>query len=110
MKQKLLNKLLTLALFILGGALFSPAWGTVSNGDVFERISSVTELSDGDEIIFVNQAETYACGTTQNTNNRTPVSISVSNHQYTYTSTDNVQVFVVKINNSGQYGANSSCS
>ena len=108
MKQKLLNKLLTLALFILGGALFSPAWGTVSNGDVFERISSVTELSDGDEIIFVNQAETYACGTTQNTNNRTPVSISVSNHQYTYTSTDNVQVFVVKINNSGQYGFHTS--
>ncbi|MBQ2073751.1 MAG: hypothetical protein II463_03555, partial [Bacteroidaceae bacterium] len=27
MKHKLLNKLLTLTLLILGGALFSPAWG-----------------------------------------------------------------------------------
>lgn len=79
-------------------------WGAVSNGDVFERISAVGDLSDGDEIIFVNQAETYACGTTQNTNNRTPVAISVTGHEYTYSSSDNVQVFVVKINASGKYG------
>ena len=79
-------------------------WADVSNGDVFERISAVGDLEDGDEIIFVNQAETYACGTTQNTNNRTPVSITVSNHSYTYASSDNVQVFVVKINDNGKFG------
>lgn len=73
------------------------AWA-VSAGDVFERISAVGDLSDGDEIIFVNQAETYACGTTQNTNNRTPVAISVSDHSYMYAAKDNVQVFVVKTN------------
>ena len=70
----------------------------VSNGDVFERISDATSLADGDEVIFVNQAETHACGTTQNTNNRTPVSITVTDHTYTYSSSDNVQVFVVKKN------------
>lgn len=82
----------------------SSALADVSNGDVFERISAVGDLADGDEIIFVNQAETYACGTTQNTNNRTPVSIDVTDHKYTYESSDNVQVFVVKINGSGNFG------
>ncbi len=76
----------------------------VSNNDYFIRISSVSDLNDGDEIIFVNQAETYACGTTQNTNNRTPVEITTSNHSYTYSSNDKVQVFVVKKNSSGKYG------
>ena len=79
------------------------AWA-VTDRDVFTRISSQDELSDGDEIIFVNQAETHACGTTQNTNNRTTVSISVSDHSYTYASSDNVQVFVVKTNSNGQFG------
>ena len=79
-------------------------WADVSNGDIFERISSVSDIENGDEIIFVNQAETYACGTTQNTNNRTPVAITVTDHSYTYASSDNVQVFVVKINNDGKYG------
>jgi len=73
-------------------------------GQTFTRISTVTELADGDEIIFVNQAETYACGTTQNTNNRTPVAITTSSHSYTYSASDNVQVFVVRINSSGKYG------
>ncbi len=73
-------------------------------GQTFTRISSVSDLADGDEIIFVNQAETYACGTTQNTNNRTPVAITVSNHSYNYSSYDKVQVFVVRINSSGKYG------
>lgn len=82
----------------------SSALADVSNGDVFERISAVGDLADGDEIIFVNQDETYACGTTQNTNNRTPVSIDVTDHKYTYKSSDNVQVFVVKINGSGNFG------
>ena len=83
-----------MVLALLGG-VSAGAWA-VSAGDKFTRISAISELSDGDEIIFVNQAETYACGTTQNTNNRTPVSITVSDHSYTYASSDNVQVFVVK--------------
>lgn len=72
----------------------------VSNNDVFSRVSSASDLADGDEIIFVNQAGTYACGTTQNTNNRTPVAITTSSNSYTYNSSHNVQVFTVKKNGS----------
>lgn len=92
--------MLLLILFIVGAGR---AWA-VSAGDTFVRISSASDLSDGDEIIFVNQAESHACGTTQNENNRTPVPISVSGHSYTYASKDKVQVFVVKINTYGKYG------
>ena len=73
-------------------------------GQIYSRVSSVSDLADGDQIIFVNQDETYACGTTQNTNNRTPVAITVSNHTYSYSAGDNVQVFTVKVNSSGKYG------
>ena len=100
MKQKLLNmftlKVWMLLIMTLGGIHGATA-------DVFTRISSINELADGDKIIFVNQAETHACGTTQNTNNRKPVSITVTDHSYTYLVNDNVQVFTVKIN-SGKYG------
>ena len=94
MKKLLLKTILLLFALVAGS---TTSWA-VSNGDVFERISDATSLADGDEVIFVNQAETYACGTTQNTNNRTPVSITVTDHTYTYSSSDNVQVFVVKKN------------
>lgn len=83
----------------VGAAMSNPKVNpvyAVANGDLFERISAVGDLADGDEVIFVNQGETYACGTTQNTNNRTPVAITTSNHAYTYDSEDSVQVFVVK--------------
>ncbi len=73
-------------------------WGAV-NGDLFERISAAPSAND--EVIFVNQAETYACGTTQNTNNRTPVAITTSSNQYIYNSSNSVQVFVVKTNTVG---------
>lgn len=73
-------------------------------GQIYSRISSASDLADGDQIIFVNQDETHACGTTQNTNNRTPVAISVSNHTYSYNAGDNVQVFTVRVNSSGKYG------
>ena len=72
-------------------------------GQTFTRISAASDLSDGDEIIFVNQAGTYACGTTQNSNNRTPVAITTSSNSYSYKSSDNVQVFIVKVNGSN-YG------
>ncbi len=94
MKKLLLKTMLLLFALVAGS---TTSWA-VSNGDVFERISDATSLADGDEVIFVNQAETHACGTTQNTNNRTPVSITVTDHTYTYSSSDNVQVFVVKKN------------
>ena len=99
MKQKLLNslRLRVCALVALLLCATGSAWA-VSAGDTFTRISSIAELSDGDEVIFVNSTEAYACGTTQNTNNRTPVSITTSDHSYTYAAKDNVQVFVVKIN------------
>ena len=66
-------------------------------GQTFKLISS-NILSDGDEIIFVNSSENLTCSTTQNTNNRGTVSISTSNHAYTKTNSDNVQVFTVKTN------------
>lgn len=91
-----------LTLIILCSIGIGNVWG-VTNGDVFTRISSVSDLSAGDEIIFVNQAETYACNTTQNNNNRSASSISTSNHSYTYNSSHGIQVFVVKIYN-GNYG------
>ena len=94
MKKLLLKTMLLLFALVAGS---TTSWA-VSNGDVFERISDATSLADGDEVIFVNQAETHACGTTQNTKNRTPVSITVTDHTYTYSSSDNVQVFVVKKN------------
>ena len=90
-------------LFTLG---VGQMWGA-ENGDTFARISNASDLSDGDEIIFVYQTGTYACGTTQNTNNRTPVAITTSSNSYSYKSTDNVQVFVVKVNGSN-YGFHTS--
>lgn len=77
-------------------------WGTVNNGDLFERISA--NPSADDEVIFVKQSGDGACGTTQNTNNRNRVSITTSSNQYIYDSSDAVQVFVVKTNASGQFG------
>ena len=78
----------------------------VTDGDVFTRISNASDLADGDQIIFVNQAETYACSTTQNSNNRGTSAITTSSHTYTYDSEDAVQVFTVKISssNSSYYG------
>ena len=82
--------------------LFTLGVGTML-GQTFTRISAASDLSDGDEIIFVNQDGTYACGTTQNNNNRTPVAITTSSNSYSYKSSDNVQVFIVKVNGSN-YG------
>lgn len=76
-----------------------------AGGDlVYERVSSVGALADGDKIIFVNQNEDYSCSTTQNTNNRAIVPIVTLDHQYIYNSDDNVQVYTVKINASSEYG------
>ena len=86
------------ALFAMLALGVGNAWG-----QTFTRISSANDLVDGDEIIFVNQAGTHACGTTQNTNNRTPVAITTSDNSYSFKSADNVQVFVVKKNGSN-YG------
>ena len=101
LKQHQLHIILLLLALVLAGAETA---GAASDNDVFTRISSVSNLSDGDEIIFVNQEETHACGTTQNTNNRTPVAIITNNHTYTYSSDDKVQVFVVKTNSNGKFG------
>ena len=100
MKEKIRTMVMGLRKVIMIGLMVIVSVGegmAAINGDVFERISSVGAIEDGNEIIFVNQAETYACGTTQNTNNRTPVAITTSSHKYTYNTSDNVQVFVVKI-------------
>ena len=81
------------ALFAMLALGVGSAWA-----QTFTRISSASDLADGDEIIFVDQAGTYACGTTQQTNNRTLVAIETNDNSYSYQSSDNVQVFVVKKN------------
>lgn len=88
-------------MLILATIISSSMWGAV-NGDVFTRISSVSDLAAGDEIIIVNQAETHALSTTQNSNNRGRASITVSSHSYTYNTSHGVQVLTVSIN-SGKY-------
>ena len=81
------------ALFAMLALGVGNAWA-----QTFTRISSASDLADGDEIIFVDQAGEYACGTTQQTNNRTLVAIKTNDNSYSYQSSDNVQVFVVKKN------------
>ena len=81
------------ALFAMLALGVGNAWA-----ETFTRISSASDLADGDEIIFVDQAGEYACGTTQQTNNRTLVAIETNDNSYSYQSSDNVQVFVVKKN------------
>lgn len=74
-------------------------------GNRYERISSAESLSAGDYIVFVNQDETYACGTTQNTNNRTPVVVTTSNHSFVKAANDNIQEFkLIAGATNGQYG------
>lgn len=77
---------------------------TTPGSAIFTRVDAVKDLEDGDEIIFVNQAETYACAMRQDANNRAIKPITVSSHTYTYVPSDSVQVFTVKINASSQYG------
>ena len=88
--------------FAVGGVKAPAETKAVVAGNIFRRISALNELTDGSEIIFVNQAGTYACGTTQNENNRTPVSITTDSNEYVYSSSDNVQVFTVKTNTINQ--------
>ena len=76
-----------------------------ATGDTYAKVTNASDLKDGDLIIFVKQDGTQACGTTQNTNNRTPVNISLTNSKYIKTASDNVQEFVVKAGStSGQFG------
>ena len=81
------------ALFAMLALGVGNAWA-----QTFTRISSASDLADGDEIIFVDQEGEYACGTTQQSNNRTLVAIETNDNSYSYQSSDNVQVFVVKKN------------
>lgn len=76
-----------------------------ATGDTYAKVTSASDISGGDTVIFVNQDGTYACGTTQNTNNRTPVGITLKNNKYTKTDSDNVQEFtVIAGSTSGQFG------
>lgn len=80
-------------------------WGD----ETFTRVTDLSQLSDGDVVILVNNAangvSAYAMSTTQNTNNRgrTAVTISASG-TITLTSGHSVQLLTLKINASGQYG------
>ena len=75
-------------------------------GDTYERVSSANDISDGDYIIFVNQAETYASSQTQNNNNRGMVAIqNVSNHTLSIPNDSTIQEYlVVEGETDGQFG------
>lgn len=113
-----MNKLFTKIAAIVLGATMATGVGVAvasntresteayaATGDIYEKVTSASDIADGDLVIFVNQDGTQACGTTQNTNNRTPVNITLSDSKYTKTSSDDVQEFAVKAGStSGQFG------
>ena len=85
--KRLLAMLLTVCMVL---AMLPTAVLTASaanTGDKFVKVTSLSDLAVGDEIIFVNTAGTYAMSTTQSTNNRSLTSVSASDGTYTYAST-----------------------
>ena len=62
-------------------------------GDSFALVTNVNQLSSGDEIIIVNTGGSKAMSTTQNSNNRGAVDVSVSNNKIT--SVTGLQVLIL---------------
>ena len=90
----------------------------VENAVAYKLVKNINELSAGDEIIIVNNAESAALSTTQNSNNRGMASVSIENEQIEFLSSD-VQVielvtgtvsntFGFKVDSKYLYAANSS--
>lgn len=70
----------------------------ISNGDYFKKVTSLSDLVDGDEVIITNSGGTVALSTTQNNNNRGQASISGSSglFQYSTTTHSSVQILTLK--------------
>ena len=70
----------------------------------YQQVSKVSELSDGDEILFVSKDGTKAMSTTQNTNNRGSADVTADNGIISLTSNQTtVQVVKLEGSNSGWY-------
>lgn len=78
--------------------------------DDYQRVTDLSQLSDGDQVILVNNAangsaSAYAMSTTQNSNNRGRTSVSISSGGViTLTGAHSVQILTLKINAAGKYG------
>ena len=65
---------------------------------IYEKVTSVSNISAGDRVIFVNSADTHALGDLNKTSGGfgSPVEISVSNSKITLLATTTVTQFVVE--------------
>ena len=113
MKNNFITKIIgaTLAFaMMIGGAVGINATKqakevNADTGDTYTLVTSASSIVDGDYVIFVKQDGSQACGTTQNTNNRTPVDITVTENSYVKAADDNVQEFLVVAGaTQGQFG------
>lgn len=93
--KRLLAMLLTVVMVLSMLPAIALTASAASSGDTFEKITSLSDLSVGDEVIFVNSAGTYAMSTTQNSNNRGQTAVSASSGTYTY-SGSSVQALTVE--------------
>ena len=75
---------------LLAAVLFA---GSMMAGQ-FARVSDMANLAPGDQIILVSESEDYALGTTQNTNNRAAVAVTVAND--VIEAGENVQVITLE--------------
>ena len=104
MKTKFLQRVLWLMIPLL--TIFTTnVWGD----ETFTRVTDLSQLSDGDVVILVNNAangvDAYAMSTTQNTNNRGRTAVTISSSgTITLASGHSVQLLTLKINASGKYG------
>ena len=104
--KRLLAMLLTVVMVLSMLPAIALTASAASSGDTFEKITSLSDLSVGDEVIFVNSAGTYAMSTTQNSNNRGQTAVSASSGTYTY-SGSSVQALTVEAgSSSGTYAFN----
>ncbi len=108
MKHSFLKKLTALLLGAIMVFSMIPAIAIstkAANPTEFELVTDASTLKEDDQIIIVgaNGTKYYALGTTQNTNNRAAVAITVTNNKTTIVST--VQVLTLKTGTvSGTFG------
>lgn len=80
-----------------------------TNGDYFKKVTNLSQLADGDEVIVTNSDGDYALSTTQNNNNRGRMSVSGTSGYFQYNSTihASLQILTLKkwtISNNDYYG------
>lgn len=97
------DKTVTLSTTVTGRDDVSPVGPSASAG-YYELVTDASTLAEGDQIIFVYRGDAYnrAMSTTQNTNNRGAVDITVNNDE-TITITDDTQVITLEGETSAWY-------